>query len=169
MSLWRLRASTTALLLLLGCIVFVVIHDIATPPWDGLSDSELADISDGNFSSSLVGIAIFVVPSLGWHVADFWSQLRSRRYLASLILGYKAFFAVLVFGLAGTALVFSGLTENFYCRDSGPSDDGTFYTLCHPPLYYGIELFTFLPILIIIALTITKAIFVAIDKLTSNQ
>ena len=146
-----------------------MIHDIATPPWDGLSDDELTDISENNFWSSLIGIAFFVVPSMGWHLADFWSEPRTRPYLASLILDYKTFFGILLFGLAGTALVFSGWTENFYCRDAGPSPDGRFYALCHPPLAYGIELLTFLPILIIIGLVITKVVFLVIDKLENQE
>ena len=164
MSPRQLQAVFTALLLLLSYIAFVVTHDIATPPWGGLTDDELAEIPEANFKSNLIVIAIFGIPSFAWHVADVWPSSRPSHHLVSLILGYKTFCGILVLGLSGTALVFSGWTENFACRNTGVSDDGAFYTFCHPPPAYGIELFTFLPILIIVGLVITKAIFVAIDK-----
>ena len=169
MNPWGRRASETALILLVAYGVFVLIHDVATPPWSGLSDQELAQIEDSNFWSNLIAIALFSAPSVFWHITDFWPHSRPRPMIASVVLSYRTFVGVLILGLVGTAVVFSGWTENFYCRDAGPSADGKYFTLCHPPLAYGIELLTFLPILTLVGLAVVKAIVAAFDKFMSKK
>lgn len=156
-------------LLLLGFAVFVFIQDLVTPPWEGLSDEDLEAIRDGKFWGNIIVIALFSVPSIWWHISDLWSPKGDKIRLVSIVLDYRTFLTVLIIGLAGSALVFSGVTEKFYCRDAGPSPDGQFFTLCDPPIAYGIEFLTFLPALVLIVLATFKTIAVTAGKIVSSK
>jgi hypothetical protein len=170
---WQQKSLKTALVLLLGYFVFVLVHDLTTQPWEGLNKQEQEAIEDGNFWSDFIAIALFAASSLWWHISDIWSQPGHKSKLVSITLDYRTFLAVLIVGLVGTALVFSGWSGNFYCRNAGPipstNPDTKFFMICDPPLAYGIEFLTLLPILVLIVLAFSKTIAAALNKIASSK
>ena len=66
-----------------------ILGGLAGAPWDGVLRYTGNTILGGNSSeaSSVILLAVFLIPALGWLVVDQWRTSRSRHWIAILLLG----------------------------------------------------------------------------------
>ena len=155
------RIFLTLIALVIGYGVFLLVQDLSRAFWEGLTSQELAEIERANSQSHWFAIGLLGVPAIWWHLADIAHRIEPSSTLARLISSYRLLAAVLGFGLTGAAVVFSGITERFQCRDTGPhldSEGNQYGFFCTPTPGYGVELLVFLPALLLFLLALARTI-----------
>jgi hypothetical protein len=153
--------------LFLAQFIFLFSHDLFkdTPPYpNGLE--EQFNYSYWNEIGNLFVVCLFAVPMLIWHVSDMMASREPETRLGRRLLSYGAAFGAMLFGLAGYAIIASGITERMQCweADRVNSIQGNdFFVLCHPESGYLIEFFVLPFLLALVVLAITKLAFAILN------